>query len=230
MLLFVFLVATLNLGVGYALGNGLTLRDLTDELFAKLPSRSAKKSLDADIDDAPLSRPAPVVEPTAAKSDPQQVLASLASLRDGLKPSDGGSDSESEGEPVESSSDDALVEAAKTPADEADDIDSPPAEAPVPTANTASIDELFDRLEAMLAASKGDIVHHVGSIRVDPIDGQDADDALLTAVGNEIADAAAELLTATQTFVAGTPSLVLLEGDSFDEARERLDGIRQRVE
>lgn len=97
MLLFVFLIAIVNLAIGYAIGAGLNL----SSLMQLLPQRDEKPVI-ADIDDsAPLSRAAPISEsapapnaetestapeetPEETKSPAVDVMASLREFRQKL--------------------------------------------------------------------------------------------------------------------------------------------------
>ena len=82
MLIFVFLVAVLNLGVGYALGRGLTLGDLLE----LLPKRKAKPDTDDLEDDLELTQTVEeeAEEDAAPQPTPEDMMASLASFRDKL--------------------------------------------------------------------------------------------------------------------------------------------------
>lgn len=318
MLLFIFIIAILNLGVGYALGKGLAPQELVETVLALLPKRAAKRPLDVDIEEEPLTRPAPVISEKAApeseapKRNPEEVLASLASFRNELNSASSSLKSD-QADPekfeadatrlqevshayVEEAEDaakqledlgaagDAVAKGADRVAEISNEIDGMVAgglddEAtrsglvelseqasqiaseieqstsvavegtarPItePTDDVAgaqqtdtdsqpasygSIDELFDRLEVALADAESEYTHHVAAIRIDPVAGREADEAVIDVVEGEIAKLAAELLAETQTFVPGRPAMVLLDGDSFEEAKERLEKLRQRIE
>lgn len=96
----------------------------------------------------------------------------------------------------------------------------------------AKLDNLFDRLEALLDEASADDVRHVAAVRVDPLadaDG-DGDDTLLASIERAVSELARSMLGEGQLLVPGPLAMILLEGDSFDEAAERVERLRQQVE
>jgi hypothetical protein len=94
--------------------------------------------------------------------------------------------------------------------------------------NTDDIDRLFDHLESLLAEAQDDAVSHVAVVRIDA--STESDEALTQALEESIGAIAKELLEPGQTFVPGRPALMLLEGDVFDQALQRVEQLRQQVE
>jgi hypothetical protein len=95
---------------------------------------------------------------------------------------------------------------------------------------TDEIDRLFDHLESLLAEAQDDAVSHVAVVRIDAPAESEANDALTTALEETISELAKELLADGQTFVPGRPALMLLEGDTYEQALERVEQLRQQVE
>lgn len=302
MFLFVLFIATFNLGVGYVLGAGMNFGALGDRVLSLVPQRAAKKPVDVDIVDEPLTRPATAVTAAADKpeeeSTPEYVLASLTTFREGLNSASvelnvgeedqekleaaattlqaaGQASPEESGDavkPLEALNDanDVVASAASKAVSEGadqvaqigsqvedsivgglkNDADRPglvepletTVEAPVEAAVTseaapspvpelsASLDELFERLETVLTDPASGATQYVAAIRIDPIEGLEEDADALNTISTEIAKLTTELLAETHAYVAGVPAMALLEGDSFNEAKERLGQLRQRIE
>lgn len=95
---------------------------------------------------------------------------------------------------------------------------------------TDEIDRLFDHLESLLAEAQDDAVSHVAVVRIDSPAEAEANDALTSALEETISELAKELLAEGQTFVPGRPALMLLEGDTYEQALERVEQLRQQVE
>jgi hypothetical protein len=95
---------------------------------------------------------------------------------------------------------------------------------------TDEIDRLFDHLESLLAEAQDDAVSHVAVVRIDAPAEAEANDALTSALEETISELAKELLAEGQTFVPGRPALMLLEGDTYEQALERVEQLRQQVE
>ncbi|QDV72283.1 hypothetical protein [Botrimarina mediterranea] len=96
--------------------------------------------------------------------------------------------------------------------------------------HTDEIDRLFDHLESLLAEAQDDAVSHVAVVRVDALTDSEPDEALTLALEESIGAIAKELLDPGQTFVPGHPAMMLLEGDVYDQALERVEQLRQQVE
>jgi ElaB/YqjD/DUF883 family membrane-anchored ribosome-binding protein len=99
-----------------------------------------------------------------------------------------------------------------------------------PDSTTDEIDRLFDHLESLLAEAQDDAVSHVAVVRIDAPAEAEANDALTSALEETISELAKELLAEGQTFVPGRPALMLLEGDTYEQALERVEQLRQQVE
>lgn len=106
---------------------------------------------------------------------------------------------------------------------------SPPAAEASSPASCASIDQLFDQLEAALEGTEEEATQYVAAIRVDPIADREDDTALIESIEQSVAGLAKELLAESQSFVAGRPAMALLHGDSFEAASERLERLRQQI-
>lgn len=93
-----------------------------------------------------------------------------------------------------------------------------------------SIDDLFNRLETLLAAAGPDSVEYLAAIRVDPIADHEGDLPLEARLEAEVGQLAIEMIEGSQVYASGAPSMLLLEGDSLEKASERLERLRQQVE
>jgi hypothetical protein len=124
------------------------------------------------------------------------------------------------------------VEIAATVEASTPEPEAPEEQASLVTADstTDEIDRLFDHLESLLAEAQDDAVSHVAVVRIDAPAEAEANDALTSALEETISELAKELLAEGQTFVPGRPALMLLEGDTYEQALERVEQLRQQVE
>lgn len=104
-----------------------------------------------------------------------------------------------------------------------------PAEA-TEAVNRDPMDAMFDRLQTLLEDSGPEATQHVAALRIDPIADHEDDEGLITTLETEVAKLASEVLEESQAYIQGRHAMLLLEGDSFEQASERLERIRQQVE
>lgn len=167
-------------------------------------------------------------------------VAAISSEIDGLIQS--GLDSEEAREKLVAKSEtlsEVAIEAEKVAAEIASTVEAskPEPEAPekqaslvTPDSTTDEIDRLFDHLEWLLSEAQDDAVSHVAVVRIDAPAEAEANDALTSALEETISELAKELLAEGQTFVPGRPALMLLEGDTYEQALQRVEQLRQQVE
>lgn len=115
-----------------------------------------------------------------------------------------------------------------TPEPDADnDTPKPAAAAKVATAPT--VDAIFDQLENTLNAMDDDAEVLIAEVRPDPFDGVEDVAAMEKAILDQLASTTAEMLGETQTLHAGDRFVMLLAGERFDEAAQRMERLRQQM-
>lgn len=99
-----------------------------------------------------------------------------------------------------------------------------------PTSTTLdSVDELLDRLEAAIESAEEETVEHLAAIRLDPVAGHEDDAACRKTVEGAVERLALDRLGESHAYVRGEPAMMLLKGDSYEEALQRIEGLRQMV-
>ncbi|QDT67412.1 hypothetical protein MalM25_03100 [Planctomycetes bacterium MalM25] len=135
----------------------------------------------------------------------------------------------------------AIAKAEAEPADAPSKDPAPPAdeakaEAPVapkekPSAATTleSIDELLEQLGAALETAEEETVEHLAAIRLDPLEGHEDNAGCRKTVEATVERLAMDCLGDGHAFLRGEPAMMLLKGDSYDDALKRIEGLRELV-
>lgn len=106
---------------------------------------------------------------------------------------------------------------------------------PEPTDDARSdTDALFAKIAAALEATEDEGAVLVASVAPDPLEGRDGDDAAFDALANQLDRLIPAVLDDAQEFASARGSdcrpMLLLTGDSVEDATRRLEAIRQAVE
>ncbi|MEQ8847210.1 hypothetical protein [Botrimarina sp.] len=165
-----------------------------------------------------------------AVADGRQAVAQISDQIDGLIQK--GLDDDESRKSLISMSEEArkTAEEAETEGQSALAGPEPPAQpAADATPSYASIDAMFDRLDAALEAAASDAVSQVAAVQIDPIPGRENDAELLQQVERAVNDLIADAIDPTQAFTPGRPAMLLLDGDDLDRAGERIEKLRKRI-
>lgn len=130
------------------------------------------------------------------------------------------------------------IEQADSPGDEPEPEDVEPTpepekaeETPKPAAARTldSVEELLERLGEALEAAEHDQVERLAAIRIDPVEGHEEDEACRKTIAATVERMTLDTLGEGHSFVHGEPAMVLLSGDSYEDALQRIDGLRKLV-
>ncbi|TWT47269.1 hypothetical protein [Botrimarina hoheduenensis] len=96
----------------------------------------------------------------------------------------------------------------------------------------ASIDEVFDKLETLLTSAEGEADVLVAEVRADKLDLTGIEDpaAAEAAILKTLATTATELLGESRAQCVGDRCIVLLNGDTFEQAAKRMEQLRQQMQ